>query len=109
MIQAAASELREQGVHVPLLIVDATIENDRTRERLVDKDPIQSTGEQDVAKAVAYLAGQSERGRGRTNSSDRRAAIAGCRRRDPSEARGWLSIFRGGTPWRAEKTIGAGR
>jgi len=26
MIQAAASELREQGVHVPLLIVDATIE-----------------------------------------------------------------------------------
>jgi NADP-dependent 3-hydroxy acid dehydrogenase YdfG len=61
MIQAAASELRDQGVHVALLIVDATIENDRTRERLVDKDPIHSTSEQDIAEAVAYLAGQSER------------------------------------------------
>ncbi len=61
MIQAAASELREHGVHVALLIVDATIESPKTAERLKGKDPILSTTEEDVAEAVAYLAGQSER------------------------------------------------
>ena len=61
MIQAAASELRDDGVHVALLIVDATIESEKTVERLAGKDPIVSTTEQDVAEAVSYLAGQSER------------------------------------------------
>ena len=61
MIQSAASELREQGVHVALLIVDATIESQKTAERLAGKDSILSTSEQDVAEAVTYLAGQSER------------------------------------------------
>ena len=49
------------GVHVALLIVDATIESEKTAERLAGKDPILSTTEQDVAEAVTYLAGQSER------------------------------------------------
>ena len=61
MIQSAAGELREHGVHVALLIVDATIESEKTAERLAGKDPILSTTEQDVAEAVTYLAGQSER------------------------------------------------
>jgi len=61
MIQSAASELREHGVHVALLIVDATIESEKTAERLAGKDPVLSTTEQDVAEAVSYLAGQSER------------------------------------------------
>lgn len=61
MIQSAASELRDHGVHVALLIVDATIESEKTAERLAGKDPIASTSEQAVAEAVAYLAGQSER------------------------------------------------
>ena len=61
MIQAAASELRDHGVHVALLIVDATIESEKTAERLVGKESILSTTERDVAEAVTYLAGQSER------------------------------------------------
>lgn len=61
MIQAAASELREDGVHAALLIVDATIESDKTRERLTGRDPIESTSEQAVAEAIEYLARQDER------------------------------------------------
>ncbi len=61
LVQAAASELRERGVHVALLIVDASIESEKTREQLEGKPPEQSAGEEDVASAVAYLAGQSPR------------------------------------------------
>ena len=39
LVQAAASELRERGVHVALLIVDASIESEKTRERLEGKPP----------------------------------------------------------------------
>jgi NAD(P)-dependent dehydrogenase (short-subunit alcohol dehydrogenase family) len=62
LIQAAAGELRDHGVHVALLVVDASIESDKTRERLAGTLPAQSATEQDVADAVAYLAGQSPRG-----------------------------------------------
>jgi NADP-dependent 3-hydroxy acid dehydrogenase YdfG len=61
LVQAAASELREHGVHVALLIVDASIESEKTRERLAGTPAEQSASEDDVAAAVAYLAGQSPR------------------------------------------------
>jgi NAD(P)-dependent dehydrogenase (short-subunit alcohol dehydrogenase family) len=62
LVQAAALELREQGVHVALLIVDATIESAKTAARLGDAPPEGSATEEDVARAVAYLASQSPRG-----------------------------------------------
>ncbi len=61
LVQAAALEAREQGVHVALLIVDATIESEKTRDRLQGA-PEASTSEQDVVRAVAYLEAQSPRG-----------------------------------------------
>jgi NADP-dependent 3-hydroxy acid dehydrogenase YdfG len=62
LVQAAASELREHGVHVALLVVDASIESEKTSERLAGQPSEASTSEEDVASAVAYLAGQSPRG-----------------------------------------------
>jgi NAD(P)-dependent dehydrogenase (short-subunit alcohol dehydrogenase family) len=61
LTQAAALELREQGVHVALLIVDATIESEKSADRLRGQEPDASTTEEDVAGAVAYLASQSPR------------------------------------------------
>ena len=61
LVQAAASELREHGVHAALLIVDATIESEKTGGYLEGKPKEQSAGEEDVAAAVAYLAAQSPR------------------------------------------------
>jgi NAD(P)-dependent dehydrogenase (short-subunit alcohol dehydrogenase family) len=62
LMQAAAGELREHGVHGALLVVDATIESEKTAERLAGKPVELSTTEEDVAHAVAYLASQSPRG-----------------------------------------------
>jgi NAD(P)-dependent dehydrogenase (short-subunit alcohol dehydrogenase family) len=62
LVQSAASELREHGVHVALLIVDATIESEKTAERLEGKPPELTASEEDVARAVAYLVSQSPRG-----------------------------------------------
>src|SRR5439155_11287557 len=62
LVQAAALELRERGVHAALLIVDATIESEKTADWLEGRPPEASTTEQDVADAVRYLAGQSPRG-----------------------------------------------
>jgi NAD(P)-dependent dehydrogenase (short-subunit alcohol dehydrogenase family) len=61
MVHAAAQELREDGIHAALLIVDATIESPKTaaftrgtpREALADQRLI--------AEAVEYLAGQQPR------------------------------------------------
>lgn len=61
LVQSAASELREHGVHVALLVVDGTIESEKTAERLAGAAPTTSAAESDVAAAVAYLAGQSPR------------------------------------------------
>jgi NAD(P)-dependent dehydrogenase (short-subunit alcohol dehydrogenase family) len=61
LLQSAALELREHGVHAALLIVDATIESGKTAGRLEGHPPEASTSEEDVAAAVAYLAGQSNR------------------------------------------------
>ena len=61
LTQAAALEARESGVHIALLIVDATIESDKTRERLQGRPPEQSAAEEDVVRAIAYLESQSPR------------------------------------------------
>lgn len=61
LLQSAASELREHGVHAALLIVDGTIESERTAALLAGKPPEASVREEDVAQAVAYLAAQSPR------------------------------------------------
>jgi NAD(P)-dependent dehydrogenase (short-subunit alcohol dehydrogenase family) len=62
LIQSAASELRDRGVHVALLIVDATIESEKTAQRLEGRPAELTATEEDVARAVAYLVSQSPRG-----------------------------------------------
>jgi NAD(P)-dependent dehydrogenase (short-subunit alcohol dehydrogenase family) len=61
LTQAAALELREQGVHVALLVVDATIASEKTAAWIEGKPDESTTTEEDVAAAVAYLASQSPR------------------------------------------------
>jgi NAD(P)-dependent dehydrogenase (short-subunit alcohol dehydrogenase family) len=58
LVQSAAQELRESGVHAALLIVDATIQSAKNP----GADPERSASEDDVVQAVAYLAAQSPRG-----------------------------------------------
>ena len=62
VLQSAALELRERGVHAALLIVDATIASRKNAAQLVDRQQDETTTEQDVAAAVRYLAEQSPRG-----------------------------------------------
>jgi NAD(P)-dependent dehydrogenase (short-subunit alcohol dehydrogenase family) len=57
LTQAAALELRAEGIHVALLVVDAGIEQLSAREgRAAMADP------RELAQAVAYLASQGVRG-----------------------------------------------
>jgi len=61
LTQAAAAELRGQGVHVALLIVDATIESPKTADRTAGA-PRDSLGDMArIAEAVAFLAHQQPR------------------------------------------------
>jgi NAD(P)-dependent dehydrogenase (short-subunit alcohol dehydrogenase family) len=62
LVQAAAQELRGQGIHVALLAVDATIESPKTASftRDVGRDALADMDE--VARAVAYLVDQGARG-----------------------------------------------
>jgi NAD(P)-dependent dehydrogenase (short-subunit alcohol dehydrogenase family) len=62
LMQSAALELREQGVHAALLIVDATIASPKTAAMLQGREDDETTTEQDVAAAVRYLAEQGPRG-----------------------------------------------
>jgi 3-oxoacyl-[acyl-carrier protein] reductase len=62
LVQSAAQEARESGVHVALLIVDATIESAKTADRLVGLPSEQTASELDVVEAVRYLHSQSPRG-----------------------------------------------
>jgi NAD(P)-dependent dehydrogenase (short-subunit alcohol dehydrogenase family) len=61
LTQAAAQELRGEGIHVALLIVDATIESAKTADRTRDApaDSLADMGR--IAEAVDYLAGQDPR------------------------------------------------
>lgn len=61
LTQAAAQELRGQGVHVALLVVDATIESPKTASFTVGAAPNALADQVLVAEAVAYLAEQGER------------------------------------------------
>jgi NADP-dependent 3-hydroxy acid dehydrogenase YdfG len=61
LVQAAALELREEGIHVALLVVDATIESPKTDPYTRDVPRHALAGMDDVAAAVEYLAAQSVR------------------------------------------------
>jgi NAD(P)-dependent dehydrogenase (short-subunit alcohol dehydrogenase family) len=61
MVHAAAQEVRGEGIHVALLIVDATIESPKT-EAFTRDMPREALAEQRlIAEAVSYLAGQEPR------------------------------------------------
>lgn len=57
---ALAQELRPRGVHVALLVADGVIQTDRNP--MAGRPPEDSLAPEDVAAAVAYLAGQRPRG-----------------------------------------------
>jgi len=61
LAQSQAAELRDQGIHVALLIVDAIIESEKTRQWLEDEPPERSASMEDVARAIKYLHEQSPR------------------------------------------------
>ncbi len=56
-----AQELREEGIHVALLVVDGTIESPKTAAFTGDAPRESLVDQADVAAAVAYLAAQSPR------------------------------------------------
>jgi NADP-dependent 3-hydroxy acid dehydrogenase YdfG len=56
--QAAALELRDDGIHAALLIVDATIRSPKTDAWTSDAPEDGLAEQEDVAAAVAYLAAQ---------------------------------------------------
>ena len=61
MVHAAAQEVRAEGIHVALLIVDATIESPKT-EAFTRGTPREALGDQRlIAEAVSFLAGQEPR------------------------------------------------
>jgi len=62
LVQSQAAELRDQGVHVALLVVDAIIESEKTAHWLEDAPPEKSASMEDVARAIEYLYEQSPRG-----------------------------------------------
>jgi NADP-dependent 3-hydroxy acid dehydrogenase YdfG len=61
LVQSQAAELRGEGVHVALLIVDAIIESEKTQHWLEDEPPEKSASMEDVARAIKYLHEQSPR------------------------------------------------
>ena len=60
LTQSLAQELRPSGVHVALLVADGIIRT--ARNPMADRPPEDALDPEDVAAAVAYLAGQSPRG-----------------------------------------------
>jgi RNA polymerase primary sigma factor len=62
LTHAAAQELRGEGIHVALLIVDATIESPKTAGYTQDQPRDALADQADIARAVEYLALQTARG-----------------------------------------------
>jgi NAD(P)-dependent dehydrogenase (short-subunit alcohol dehydrogenase family) len=62
LVQAAAQELRTEGIHAALLAVDATIESPKTAALIAGQPPDASAAMPDVAAAVAFLVDQGPRG-----------------------------------------------
>jgi NAD(P)-dependent dehydrogenase (short-subunit alcohol dehydrogenase family) len=61
LVQAAAQELRAEGIHIALLAVDATIESPKTAE-FTRGQPVDALGDMgEIASAVAFLVQQSPR------------------------------------------------
>jgi NAD(P)-dependent dehydrogenase (short-subunit alcohol dehydrogenase family) len=56
--QAAATELREEGIHAALLMVDATIKSPKTAAYTQNAGEFELAEQTDVARAVEYLATQ---------------------------------------------------
>ena len=61
MVHAAAQEEREHGIHVALLIVDATIESPKTASFTKDAAPNSLADQRLIAEAVEFLANQRPR------------------------------------------------
>jgi NAD(P)-dependent dehydrogenase (short-subunit alcohol dehydrogenase family) len=61
LTHAAAQELRAEGIHVALLIVDATIESPKTADFTRDTPRDALADMRLIAEAVEYLAGQEPR------------------------------------------------
>jgi NAD(P)-dependent dehydrogenase (short-subunit alcohol dehydrogenase family) len=61
MVQAAAQELREEGIHVALLVVDATIASPKTEGFTRGAGDHALADQRLIAEAVAFLAGQEPR------------------------------------------------
>ena len=61
LVQAAAQELRGDGIHVALLAVDATIESPKTAAFTGDQPANALADQEQVAEAVAFLVNQRER------------------------------------------------
>jgi 3-oxoacyl-[acyl-carrier protein] reductase len=62
LVQAAAQELRASGIHVALLVVDATIESPKTAAFTRDTPPEALAEMTEVARAVSFLVDQGTRG-----------------------------------------------
>jgi NAD(P)-dependent dehydrogenase (short-subunit alcohol dehydrogenase family) len=61
LTQAAAQELRGEGIHVALLIVDATIESPKTAQMTEGRPREELADMARIAEAVEFLAGQDLR------------------------------------------------
>jgi len=61
MVHAAAQEVREEGIHVALLIVDATIESPKTAAFTEGMAPNALADQRLIAEAAEFLADQEER------------------------------------------------
>jgi NAD(P)-dependent dehydrogenase (short-subunit alcohol dehydrogenase family) len=61
LTQAAAQELRGEGIHVALLIVDATIESPKTAQMTTGRPRDELADMARIAEAVEFLAGQDRR------------------------------------------------
>jgi NAD(P)-dependent dehydrogenase (short-subunit alcohol dehydrogenase family) len=61
LVQAAAQELRSEGIHVALLAVDATIESPKTAAFTEGQPPESLADMGQVAEAVAFLVAQRPR------------------------------------------------
>jgi NAD(P)-dependent dehydrogenase (short-subunit alcohol dehydrogenase family) len=62
LVHAAAQELREERIHVALLIVDATIASPKTAAYTKDAPPESLADMAEIARAVDYLTSQTPQG-----------------------------------------------
>lgn len=62
LVHAAAQELREERIHVALLVVDATIASPKTAEFTKDAPRESLADMAEIARAVDYLASQTQQG-----------------------------------------------